>query len=142
MTTFSLRPVSGSEDRRGSSSMTSSSGSGMNWASWDGRVGFWMLIAWNPPECQVVKAILGVSVGLCAEYDVRGGFHAAQLDGSFSGSLYSASTVGAVGSEMSTIRAQPHGQPWPAPVAVPYTSSETYAQSRFQSLIALWAPGP
>jgi hypothetical protein len=43
---------------------------------------------------------------------------------------------------MSTIRAQPHGHPWPAPVAVPYTSSETQAQSRPQSLTALWAPGP
>ena len=28
------------------------------------------------------------------------------------------------------------------PVAVPYTSSETHAQSRSQNLIALWAPGP
>ena len=43
---------------------------------------------------------------------------------------------------MSTIRVQPHGQPWPAPVTVPYTSSETHAQSRPHSLTALWAPGP
>src|ERR671914_1895177 len=43
---------------------------------------------------------------------------------------------------MSTIRAQPHGHPWADPVAVPYTSSDTQAQSRPHSLIALWAPGP
>ena len=72
-----------------------------------------------PPECHVLKATFGVSVGLCAEYDVRGGFHSSHVDGSFSGSRYSASTVGAAGSEMSTIRVQPHGQPWPAPVALP-----------------------
>src|SRR5919106_5411020 len=118
MTTFSLRPVSGSDDSRGSSSMTSSSGSGKNSASWCGLIAFWMLTAWNPPECQVLKAMCGVSVGLCAEYDVRGGFQAAQVDGSFSGSRYSPATVGACASEMSTIRAQPHGQPCPAPVAV------------------------
>ena len=73
------------------------------------------------------NAMCGVSVGLCAEYDVCGGFQPSHVDGSFSGSLYSPSTVGACGSEMSIIRAQPHGQPWPAPVAVPYTSSETHA---------------
>src|ERR671914_2512820 len=101
-----------------------------------------MLTAWKPPECQVVKAMLGVSVGLWAEYDVRGGFHVAQVDGKFSGSLYSASTVGRRGSSMSTIRAHPHGQPWSSAVAVPYTSSETHTQSRPQSLTALWAPGP
>ena len=78
-----------------------------------------MLTAWNPPECRVLKAMCGVSVGLCAEYDVCAGFQSSHVDGSFSGSLKSASTVGAVGSEMSTIRAQPHGQPWPTPVAVP-----------------------
>lgn len=43
---------------------------------------------------------------------------------------------------MLTIRAQPHGQPWSGAVAVPYTSSDTQAQSRSQNLIALWAPGP
>ena len=43
---------------------------------------------------------------------------------------------------MSIIRAQPHGQPWSGAVAVPYTSSETHAQSRPQSLTALCAPGP
>src|SRR5687768_12712899 len=101
-----------------------------------------MLTAWKPPECQVLKAMRGVSVGLCAEYEVCGGFHPAQVEGSFSGRRYSASTVGTRGSEMSTIRAQPHGQPWSGPVAVPYTSSETQAQSRPQSLIALCAPGP
>ena len=101
-----------------------------------------MLTAWKPPECQVLNAICGVSVGLCAEYDVCGGFQVAQVDGSFSGTRYSASTVGTRGSEISTIRAHPHGQPWPAPVAVPYTSSETQTQSRPQSLTALWAPGP
>src|ERR671919_2563960 len=101
-----------------------------------------MLIAWSPPECHVLNAMCGVSVGLCAEYDVRGGFQSSQEAGSFSGSRYSASTVGMRGSEMSIIRAQPHGQPWPEPVAVPYTSSETHAQSLFQSLTALWAPGP
>src|SRR4029450_803620 len=101
-----------------------------------------MLTAWKPPECQVLNAICGVSVGLCAEYDVCGGFQVPQVDGSFSGTRYSASTVGAPGSEMSTIRAQPHGQPSPGPVAVPYTSSETQTQSRPQSLIALCAPGP
>ena len=67
----------------------------------------------------------GVSVGLWAEYEVCGGFQSSHVEGSFSGSLYSASTVGTVGSEMSIIRAQPHGQPWSSPVAVPYTSSET-----------------
>src|SRR5687767_13480040 len=101
-----------------------------------------MLTAWKPPECQVLNAICGVSVGLCAEYDVRGGFQSSQVDGSFSGIRYSASTVGTRGSEMSIIRAQPHGQPWPDPVAVPYTSSETHTQSRPQSFTALWAPGP
>src|ERR687895_2915940 len=101
-----------------------------------------MLTACKPLECQVLNAMCGVSVGLCAEYDVRGGFQSSQLDGSFSGSRYSASTVGTRGSEMSMIRAQPHGQPWPDPVAVPYTSSETQAQSRPQNLTALWAPGP
>src|SRR5687768_10492814 len=101
-----------------------------------------MLTAWKPPECQVLNAMCGVSVGLCAEYDVRGGFQPAQVDGSFSGTRYSASTVGALGSEMSTIRPQPQGQPWPAPVAVPYTSSDTQTQSRSQSLTALCAPGP
>ena len=99
-------------------------------------------MAWKPPECHVLNAICGVSVGLCAEYDVCGGFQSAQVAGSFSGSRYSAFTVGTRGSEMSTIRAHPQGQPWPDPVAVPYTSSETQTQSRSQSLIALCAPGP
>src|SRR5918992_3911919 len=108
MTTFSLRPVSGSDESRGSSSMTASSGSGTNSASWYGSDGSSRLAAWNPPECQVLNAMLGVSVGLCAEYDVRGGFQA-QVDGSFSGSLYSPSTVGSTGSEMSIMRASPMG---------------------------------
>ena len=47
--------------------MTSSSGSGKNSPSCLGRLGFLMPMAWNPPECQVLKAILGVSVGLWAE---------------------------------------------------------------------------
>src|SRR5919106_5565902 len=142
MTTFSLRPVSGSDDSRGSSSMTSSSGSGKNSASWCGVLAFWRLTAWKPPECHVLKAMCGVNVGLWAEYDVCGGFQSAQGDGSFSGIRYSASTVGTAGSEMSIIRAQPHVHPCPGPVAVPYTSSETQTQSRPQSLTALWAPGP
>src|ERR671918_1604732 len=100
-----------------------------------------MLTACMPPECHVLNAMCGVSVGLCAEYDVRGGFQSSHVAGSFSGSRYSASTVGTCGSEMSISRAQPHGQPWSDPVAVPYTSSETHAQSRSQSLIALCAPG-
>ena len=50
---------------------------------------------------------------------MRGGFHSVQVSGSFSGSRYSASTVGAFGSETSSIRAQPHGHPWSGPVAVP-----------------------
>ena len=29
-------------------------------------------IAWKPPECQVLNAMFWVSVGLCAEYEVRG----------------------------------------------------------------------
>src|SRR5215208_1179670 len=101
-----------------------------------------MSMAWKPPECHVLNAMCGVSVGLCAEYDVCGGFHVAHVVGSFSGSRYSPLTTGACGFEMSTKRAQPPGQPWSGAVAVPYTSSETYAQSRFHSLIALWAPGP
>src|SRR5688500_18851110 len=125
MTTFSLRPVSGSDERRGSSSMTASSGSGKNSASWDGFLGSSTEIAWKPPECHVVNTMLGVCVGLCAEYDVRGGFHVAQVSGWFAGSRNSASTVGTCGLEMSTIRAQPHGQPWLGAVTVPYTSSET-----------------
>jgi hypothetical protein len=67
--------------------MTSSSGSGKNSASWNGRFGRWMLTAWKPPECQVLNAICGVSVGLWAEYEVRGGFHPSHVLGSFSGSL-------------------------------------------------------
>src|SRR5829696_2421797 len=114
----------------------------MNSASWYGRCAFWTLTAWRPPECHVLNAMCFVSVGLCAEYDVRGGFQSAQVAGSFSGSRYSASTVGTSGSDMSIIRAQPHGQPWSEPVALPYTSSETQAQSRPQSLTALCAPGP
>src|SRR5215207_7526016 len=101
-----------------------------------------MPTAWKPPECQVLNAMCGVSVGLWAEYDVCGGFQVVQVDGSFSGSRYSDLTVGLCGSEMSTSRAQPHGQPWSGAVAVPYTSSDTHAQSRFHSLIALCAPGP
>src|SRR5918999_2720523 len=101
-----------------------------------------MLTACRPPECQVLNAMLGVSVGLCAEYEVRGGLNSAQMSGSFSAIRYAASTVGLVGSVMSISRAQPHGQPCALPVAVPYTSSETQAQSRPHSLMALWAPGP
>src|SRR6478735_4418367 len=101
-----------------------------------------MSIAWKPPECHVLKAIDGVSVGLCAEYDVRGGLNASQVSGWFSWRRNSLRTTGRVGSAMSTKRAQPHGQPWPAAVIVPYTSSETYAQSLFQSLTAECAPGP
>src|SRR5918999_5937895 len=119
MTTFSCRPVSGSEESRGSSSITAGSGCGKNSASCDGLCACWMLTACKPPECQVLKAICGVRVGLCAEYDVRGGFQAAHVEGSFSGTRYSASTVGADASEMSIIRAQPHGHPCPDPVAVP-----------------------
>src|SRR5918996_4534846 len=119
MTTFSFRPVSGSDESRGSSSITSGSGSGKNSASCDGLCARWMLTAWKPPECQVVNAMCGVSVGLCAEYDVRGGFQVAQVGGSFSGTRYSAATVGTRGSEMSIMRAHPHGQPWAEPVAVP-----------------------
>src|SRR5919106_259587 len=142
MTTFSCRPVSGSDESRGSSSSTSSSGSGKNSASWYGAHGRWTLMTWNPPECQVVSTILRVWVGLWAEYDVRGGLKSSHVDSKFSGSRYSASTVGCCGSEMSIIRAQPHGQPCAEPVADPYTSSETYAQSFSNSLMALCAPGP
>jgi hypothetical protein len=46
-----------------------------------------MLTAWNPPECQVLNAMCGVSVGLWAEYEVRGGFQSSHVAGSFSGSL-------------------------------------------------------
>ena len=49
----------------------------------------------------------------CAEYDVRGGLKSSQVDGSFSGSLYSAWTVGACGSEMSIIRVSPMGSRGP-----------------------------
>src|ERR671925_888458 len=104
ITTFSFRPVSGSEESRGSSSITVGRGCGMNSASWLGRCARWMLTAWKPPECHVENAMWGVSVGLCAEYDVCGGFQAAHVAGSFSGSRYSGATFGAVGSEMSTIR--------------------------------------
>src|SRR5918996_1174152 len=101
-----------------------------------------MFTACSPPECHVLSATLGVRVGLCAEYEVRGGLKSSHVLSKFSGSRYSASTVGRCGSAMSTIRAQPHGQPWAEPVAVPYTSSDTQTQSWFQSLTALCAPGP
>ena len=65
---------------------TERSGFGRNSASWYGRRGSATLTACRPPECQVLNATCGVSVGLCAEYEVRGGFHVAQVDGSFSGS--------------------------------------------------------
>jgi hypothetical protein len=39
----------------------------LNSASCVGVAGLVMSIAWKPPECQVLKAMLGVSVGLCAE---------------------------------------------------------------------------
>src|SRR5918998_398997 len=96
--------------------MTSGSGRGKNSASWYGLSGFARLTACMPPECQVVNAMFGVRVGLCAEYDVRGGFQSSHVDGSFSGSRKSASTVGTVGAEMAIIRAPPHGPPWPGPV--------------------------
>src|SRR3954467_361323 len=114
MTTFSLRPVSGSDDRRGSSKVTFGSGLGVNCASLAGCSGSARLTASMPSECQVLNAMCGVSVGLCAEEEGCGGVHAAHVDGSFSRSRYSACTVGACGFVMSTMRAQPHGQPWPA----------------------------
>ena len=43
------------------------SGFGRNSASWYGRRGSATLTACRPPECQVLKATCGVSVGLCAE---------------------------------------------------------------------------
>jgi hypothetical protein len=92
---------------------------GVNWASWYGVRAFSRLTAWNPPECQVLKATCGVSVGLCAEYDVFGGFHVSHVAGSFSGSLYSPWTVGTFGLEMRIIRVQPQGHPWPAAVKLP-----------------------
>jgi hypothetical protein len=55
---------------------------------------------------------LGVAVGLWAENEVDGrGTSVWQKDALFCGSLYSARTTGFVGSEMSIIRAQPHGHP-------------------------------
>jgi hypothetical protein len=54
--------------------MTLLSGLGKYSASYSGADGSSMFTAWKPPECQVVNAICGVSVGLCAEYDVHGGF--------------------------------------------------------------------
>ena len=78
-----------------------------------------MSIAWKPPECQVLNAMLGVSVGLCAEYDVRGGLKRRTSSGWFCGRRNSLWTTGRVGSAMLMKRAQPHGQPWPSAVAVP-----------------------
>ena len=71
-------------------------------------------IAWKPPECQVLNAMFWVSVGLCAEYEVRGtswSVSTVQAAGSFSGSRKSSRTTGRVGSAMSMNRVQPHGQP-------------------------------
>ena len=83
----------------------------MNSANWVTFVGFVMSIAWKPPECQVLKAMLGVSVGLWAEYDTRGGLKLVHESGWFSASRKSLRTTGRVSSAMSIMRVQPHGQP-------------------------------
>ena len=114
-----MRPAIASDDSRGSSVPTIASGCGLNSASWVTFVGLVMSIAWKPPECQVLNAMLGVSVGLWAEYDVRGGSKLVQESGWFSGSRKSLRTTGRVSSATSTMRVQPHGQPWPLPVIVP-----------------------
>jgi hypothetical protein len=67
----------------------------------------------------VLNAMLGVSVGLCAEYEVRGGLNDSQISGEFSSSRNSLRTTGRVSSATSMKRAQPHGQPCPAAVIVP-----------------------
>ena len=54
-------------DSRGSSKSTDGSGSGLYSASWVTFVGSEMSIACRPPECQVLNAMFGVSVGLWAE---------------------------------------------------------------------------
>ena len=54
-------------ESRGSSTATIASGSGLNSASCVGLPGLVMSIAWKPPECHVLNAMLGVSVGLWAE---------------------------------------------------------------------------
>src|SRR5690349_1946346 len=119
-TRLSLRPGRmPSLDRRGSSKSTEGSGSGLYSASCVTLAGSEMSIACSPPECHVLNAMLGVSVGLCAEYEVRGGLKVAHESGSFSARRYSPITAGLVSSSMSMNRVQPHGQPWPEPVAVP-----------------------
>ena len=59
--------MSGSDDSRGSSISTEPSGFGVNSASWYGFCGSSSETACIPPECQVLNAMCGVSVGLCAE---------------------------------------------------------------------------
>src|SRR5262245_30130000 len=131
-------------ESRGSSMSTIGSGSGEYSARCFGFIGSLMSIAWKPPECQVLNAMFWVSVGLCAENEVRGrGSKTLHMNASFWISLNSERTTGLASLETSMKRAQPHGQPWPAAVAVPYTSSDTYTQfGLFQSRIALCPPGP
>src|SRR3954447_14699196 len=99
----------------GSSVSTAGSGSGRYIAAGLGCAGSAMSIACRPPECQVSKAMFGVSVGLCEEKLeklLRSGGTDAQMLASFQGSLYSAATRGCAGSAPSMNRGQPHGQPW------------------------------
>ena len=51
--------MSGSDERRGSSSITLGSGLGVNSASWYGRPGFATFTAWTPPELapQLVRVL-------------------------------------------------------------------------------------
>jgi hypothetical protein len=98
----------------------------MNCASWYGRRGFAMLMAWKPPECQVVKAILGREgriVRRVRRARTRLPLRAVGcevlrqpvlgLDGRSRG-------IGDVDHA-----GPPHGHPWPRAVAVPSTSSDT-----------------
>ena len=107
-------------ESRGSSMSTLGSGSGEYCARWVGFIGSEMSIACMPPECQVENAMFCVSVGLWAENEVRGrGSKTLHMNASFWISLNSERTTGLASLEMSMKRDHPHGQPWPAAVAVP-----------------------
>src|SRR6516225_11934251 len=125
--------VAGPALRAGSSVATTGIGVGLKKPAWVGLVGFEILIACSPLECQSIKARSWSTVGLCVEKLLNcsaTGVSAAlpQKEGWFWSNKNSPVMKGCLASDISIRRIQPHLQPNSFTVNVPYISSVVRAR--------------
>src|SRR6516162_7746402 len=138
--------VAGPALRAGSSVATTGIGVGLKKPAWVGLVGFEILIACSPLECQSIKARSWSTVGLCVE-KLRNcsatGESAAlpQKESWFWSKRNSPVMKGRVMSEISISRIQPHLQPNSFRVKVPYISSVVSARCLEGTWTAEWLLG-